>query len=460
MLEVRKPVHRMTLYTCQGIEIDTDIRADIVIISQLATIKGTVHGNVEFYGQMLQIDKDGVVKGNVHTKVAQGVIVDGTIEGHLSGGYQGVQNNGRIVGGVKNPKTAEAIGSIVKSARDSTQTRRVSDAGTRNQTSASANVGPASRVDELLSKIKSGSSFDDRNAARELARLQPEDKDRGRVVAALLPLLDSSIGDDEAAEALKTWVSREELPRLQEALRQTSKHDDDRLRALLALMAQLGEQQEVVAYLNHSDSRVRSDVARQMSQWSVAPALIVGQCVKDLSSRDRETVNSALSNLKELSLEDELLQRRVVTAAIPLLVEHSHDDEARELVSQYGIVDADLPALMPLYGNRSTQREMGDLLASTKNPKALQFLASQMGPGTSDVERVFIELGPEGEQYMWPLLEQSNNHIVRGMACRVLAKIGTVKSLRALAPLREDNLSGRDAQRAIDSIHERVSNSP
>ncbi|MBP89397.1 MAG: hypothetical protein CMJ64_22245 [Planctomycetaceae bacterium] len=77
-----------------------------------------------------------------------------------------------------------------------------------------------------------------------------------------------------------------------------------------------------------------------------------------------------------------------------------------------------------------------------------------MGPANSDIERLFTELGPDGEPYMWPLL-QNSSHIVRGMACRVLAKIGTEKSLAELTRLLGDTLSNRDAKVAIDIIQRR-----
>lgn len=191
-----------------------------------------------------------------------------------------------------------------------------------------------------------------------------------------------------------------------------------------------------------------------MSQWSVAPALIVGQCVKDLSSRDRQRVSPSLNRLKKLSIEDDTFQRHVVTAVIPLLENIFHDDDAHALISKYGVADEDLPALMRLYRSRRNQREVGRLLATTKDPTVLQFLASQMGPANSDIERLFTELGPDGEPYMWPLL-QNSSHIVRGMACRVLAKIGTEKSLAELTRLLGDTLSNRDAKVAIDIIQRR-----
>ena len=160
-----------------------------------------------------------------------------------------------------------------------------------------------------------------------------------------------------------------------------------------------------------------------------------------------------------LTVKDDGLQRRIVVAAIPLLADFSHNDKARDVIHKYGVTDEDLPALIEAYHSPHGKREAARLIASTRHPAAFRFLASQMGPANSDIERLLMESGPEVEPSMWPLLQDSS-HIVRGMACRVLSKIGTEKSLAELAVLRDDRLSRSDARRAIEAIETREASRP
>ena len=88
------------LYTCQILDLEANAESNLAIVSQSATIRGYVKGDVDFFGQVLTIDKDAVIHGDVNLGFAQMVDVRGTIQGKLTGGYQVLKGKDNIESGI------------------------------------------------------------------------------------------------------------------------------------------------------------------------------------------------------------------------------------------------------------------------------------------------------------------------------------------------------------------------
>lgn len=106
------------LYTCQVLDLKADSEANLAILSQAATIRGEVNGDVDFFGQMLVIEKGAVIHGDLNLGFAQSVEVKGMVEGKLSGGYQILRGKDNIKGGV------EANGALVDLIREEIQDKK------------------------------------------------------------------------------------------------------------------------------------------------------------------------------------------------------------------------------------------------------------------------------------------------------------------------------------------------
>jgi cytoskeletal protein CcmA (bactofilin family) len=57
-------------------------------MAQVAEIRGTVDGDIDFLGQVWEIKDNGIVKGNINSHGAQVIKVRGLVEGEITGSYQ------------------------------------------------------------------------------------------------------------------------------------------------------------------------------------------------------------------------------------------------------------------------------------------------------------------------------------------------------------------------------------
>jgi len=88
MIEENQPIDSPRVYTAQVVIIREDVEADIAIMSQSAEIHGTVHGDIDFLGQLLVIHPDAVVTGNIRVEMGQVIQIQGTVEGEVTGSWQ------------------------------------------------------------------------------------------------------------------------------------------------------------------------------------------------------------------------------------------------------------------------------------------------------------------------------------------------------------------------------------
>lgn len=107
------------LYTCQILDLKADSQANLAILSQSATLRGEIKGDVDFLGQMLTIDKDAVIHGNLNLRFAQMVNIKGAVKGAMTGGYQILTGKDNIEGGIEaEGALADLIMESVRDARD------------------------------------------------------------------------------------------------------------------------------------------------------------------------------------------------------------------------------------------------------------------------------------------------------------------------------------------------------
>lgn len=76
------------VYTVQVLKLENGASADLAIVAQVAEIRGTIEGDIDFMGQVLDIKKGAVVKGDIRSKAAQVIKVRGSVEGKITGTYQ------------------------------------------------------------------------------------------------------------------------------------------------------------------------------------------------------------------------------------------------------------------------------------------------------------------------------------------------------------------------------------
>ena len=65
-----------------------DCSTDLALVSQVAEVHGKVDGDLFFWGQTLLIKRDAVITGNLDAPWAQFIVIDGRVDGEISGFYQ------------------------------------------------------------------------------------------------------------------------------------------------------------------------------------------------------------------------------------------------------------------------------------------------------------------------------------------------------------------------------------
>ena len=88
LVEETDPIDSSRVYVAQMVIIRDEVNADLAIMAQSAEIHGTVAGDIDFMGQVLTIKPGAVVKGDIRSKAAQQISVQGSVEGTVTGSYQ------------------------------------------------------------------------------------------------------------------------------------------------------------------------------------------------------------------------------------------------------------------------------------------------------------------------------------------------------------------------------------
>ncbi len=108
VITVPGPVNEPTVYTAQVVRVTGEVNADVAFLVQVAEISGQVNGDIDFSGQVLHIQKGAVVKGDIRVKAAQAVVVEGRVEGQITGNYSVLQDRRMENAPTPQEDTAEA----------------------------------------------------------------------------------------------------------------------------------------------------------------------------------------------------------------------------------------------------------------------------------------------------------------------------------------------------------------
>lgn len=93
MLDIRNDITVPTVFIAPMVNIYSNSQADIAIASIGATvINGTIEGNVDFHGMVLDIQPGAVIKGDLRVDSAKVVNVNGIVEGSISGNITELQD--------------------------------------------------------------------------------------------------------------------------------------------------------------------------------------------------------------------------------------------------------------------------------------------------------------------------------------------------------------------------------
>lgn len=76
------------LYFGQSVTIDGTIEGDVAAMCQALTINGTINGNLDLLCQAVTISETGIVTGDINCEGVQVLVVDGTVEGEITGSIQ------------------------------------------------------------------------------------------------------------------------------------------------------------------------------------------------------------------------------------------------------------------------------------------------------------------------------------------------------------------------------------
>lgn len=86
-MTIEQVITQPTIYDVQVFKLFGDCTTDLCVLAQHGEIHGTVEGDLVFRGQVLIIESNAVVKGNLELD-AQSVTKRGRVEGSITGTYQ------------------------------------------------------------------------------------------------------------------------------------------------------------------------------------------------------------------------------------------------------------------------------------------------------------------------------------------------------------------------------------
>ena len=91
IITVTEPVTEPTVFTGNIVKLKADIHGDVAIMGKIVDVEGTVEGNIEFSGVSLTIESGAVVKGNIHANPATSIVVNGEVQGRITGSYRSLR---------------------------------------------------------------------------------------------------------------------------------------------------------------------------------------------------------------------------------------------------------------------------------------------------------------------------------------------------------------------------------
>ena len=443
-----QPVTEKTLFACQVLELSNDVKEDIAILSQAATIKGTVEGDIEFMGQALTIAKGAVVKGNIHSKLAQLITIDGTVEGKLTGGYQLLQGASRVNGGAGNPDGAMELFNKIRDRATRRPKRHVPDP---NQFGTQLPDG--SQLRQAIQWLGDNSFITRRKGLERLSRMKPNEGDRAKVIDMMIKLIpDENMNRTESIAVLKRWGQPQDAPRLIDILKTTG---STTAKELVPLFREWKATDQLVSLVNHSDYSVRRLIRQELQSAGTDPNKIVKQHLSDLESSPSD-VRGIIGHLVTLGIPPGSLDRSEKAILIPYVSNRTVDFQglSRWLELQIdGEDQIDLLALTPHSVNRNS---LVILLLKANTEETFKKIAYFQVSALSVNVHMTEEQNRRLEPHILPFTTMSDPNR-RFKAFNWLAKHGSTNSLSKLKQIAsEEGLTGRRAAKAIAAIEERM----
>ena len=90
MLEISEDITKPELFMGQVVKIMGDCNTNLAVMSQLCEIHGKIDGDFYFRGQLLTIQPNAVIEGNLDIK-AQALQNYGKVNGKITGTYSGIK---------------------------------------------------------------------------------------------------------------------------------------------------------------------------------------------------------------------------------------------------------------------------------------------------------------------------------------------------------------------------------
>lgn len=90
IVSIDEEISEPTIVFASSTTVRGEARSGLVVVSQVANLHADVHGDLEFFGQILSIDKNVTIHGDLHIHRATVVNLHGELKGELTGDYRNV----------------------------------------------------------------------------------------------------------------------------------------------------------------------------------------------------------------------------------------------------------------------------------------------------------------------------------------------------------------------------------
>jgi HEAT repeat protein len=187
----------------------------------------------------------------------------------------------------------------------------------------------------------------------------------------------------------------------------------------------------------------------------------VDQAIKDLKERDVFKVNGALDRLgKAIVVEGR--REQVLPALVALLNDRDNGIRSRA-VKAIGVwgTQEQVPELIKLLDDQDAfvKGNSFEALGKLGGKQAAEALAERVPPffGRREASQALQQMGEVAEAPVLPLLK-NKDWTIQSEACKILAVVGTRKSLADLEKIAKSDKGplGKEAEKAVDTIKERV----
>lgn len=355
---------------------------------------------------------------------------------------------------------------------------------------------PPKNVTEALDAIRSGESARVSQGLSFLRNNSKEQERRDEVGRALSPLLRDPKTAAEAAAAAANWPSKEilgdlidladsesQVPYLN-AVHALGKYDDEKAFAALAkllvplfksgpaadALRVVGKKAEkhVVPYLHHKERRTQQVAQQLLEGYGTEETLLLEQTLKDLTSTEAQTKQSAAKWLATKKPSPERKEQHELASKALEAMLKDESGFARNAALD-ALVNWATPDNIQAIGEAAVgdftinRKKVVAILSKLKDEKAAIALAViyVKYPGERrEVGKVLLAMGPLAEKAGWVMINQDNLSL-RREGVLLLGDVGTAETIKGLTKIRpalmaRDKTAGALVTNAIAKIKSRM----